>query len=128
MVLNIENSAKSPKITAKKPLLAYQKQRLELAIDEISTPIFSIKTPMATPEIPYTIPKLVKGKRVTTVPKGSTLAKEEAKQSWYVEFFFNNAETDRMMRFRPTKNLNRLKHPKEKLKQFTRLCEAYNIA
>ncbi len=75
---------------------------------------------MATPEIPYTIPKLVKGKRVTTVPKGPW-AKEEVKQSWYVEFFFHNAETDRMMRFRPAKNLNRLKDPKEKLKQFTRL-------
>ncbi|HMI01256.1 MAG TPA: site-specific integrase [Pedobacter sp.] len=83
---------------------------------------------MATPEIPYTIPKLVKGKRVTTVPKGSTWAKEEAKQNWYVEFFFHNAETDKMERFRPTKNLNRLKDPKEKLMQFTRLCEAYKIA
>ncbi|RZJ89143.1 MAG: hypothetical protein EOO20_11745 [Chryseobacterium sp.] len=83
---------------------------------------------MATPEIPYTIPKLVKGKRVTTVPKGSTWAKEEAKQNWYVEFFFHNAETDKMERFRPTKNLNRLKDPKEKLFQFTKLCEAYKIA
>ena len=45
-----------------------------------------------------------------------------------VEFFFHNAETDRMERFRPTKNLNRLKDPKEKLAQFTRLCEAYKIA
>jgi hypothetical protein len=55
---------------------------------------------MATPEIPYTIPKLVKGKRITTVPKGSTWAKEEAKQNWYVEFFFHNPETDKMERFR----------------------------
>jgi len=83
---------------------------------------------MAVPDIPYTIPKLVKGKRVTTVPKGSTWAKEEAKQNWYVEFFFHNAETYKMERFRPTKNLNRLKDPKEKLKQFTRLCDAYKIA
>jgi len=83
---------------------------------------------MAAPEIPYTVPKLVKGKRITTVPKGSTWAKEEAKQNWYVEFFFHNPETDKMERFRPTKNLNRLKDPKEKLKQFTRLCDAYKIA
>ncbi|RZK27230.1 MAG: hypothetical protein EOO43_00300 [Flavobacterium sp.] len=83
---------------------------------------------MATPELPYTVPRLVKGKRVTTVPKGSTWAKEEAKQSWYVEFFFHNAEMGKMERFRPTKNLNRLKDPKEKLFQFSKLCEAYKIA
>ena len=83
---------------------------------------------MATPEIPYTIPKLIKGKRITTVPKGSTWVKEEAKQSWYIEFLFHNAESDKMERFRPTKNLNRLKVPKEKLIQFTKLCEAYKIA
>lgn len=133
-------------MTDKKPHLEHQKQLLELAIDEISTPIFSTNTYnssdnqrfsrlsdvnsaktqpqflsldyMAAPEIPYTVPKLVKGKRVTTVPKGSTWAKEEAKQNWYVEFFFHNPETDKMERFRPTKNLNRLKDPKEKLKQF----------
>jgi integrase len=83
---------------------------------------------MAAPEIPFTIPKLVKGKRVTTVPKGSTWAKEEAKQHWYVEFFFHNPETDKMVRFRPTKNLNRIKDPKEKLKHFTNMCKAYHDA
>jgi hypothetical protein len=42
---------------------------------------------MATPEIQYTIPKVVKGKKVKGVPKGSTKAKEEANQNWYVDFF-----------------------------------------
>ena len=83
---------------------------------------------MPTPQIPYTIPRLVKGKRVTDLPKGSTWAREEAKQNWYVEFFYHNPQTDRMDRFRFTKNLNRLKDAKEKLSQFNRLCEAYKIA
>jgi hypothetical protein len=83
---------------------------------------------MAIPELPYTLPKLVKGKRITSVPKGSTWAKEEAKQNWYVEFFFHNPQTEKMERFRPTKNLNRIKDPKEKLKHFNNLCEAYKVA
>ncbi|MBC7387618.1 MAG: site-specific integrase [Opitutaceae bacterium] len=102
--------------------------RLSDAYSAKSQPQFLSLDYMATPDIPYTIPKLIKGKRITTVPKGSTWVKEEAKQSWYIEFFFHNAESDKMERFRPTKNLNRLKVPKEKLIQFTKLCEAYKIA
>ena len=59
---------------------------------------------MATPELPYTVPRLVKGKKIVSVPKGSTKAKEEALQNWYVEFFFHNPQTNQMERFRPTKN------------------------
>jgi integrase len=83
---------------------------------------------MATPEIPYTIPKVVKGKKVEVVPKGSTKAKEEANQNWYVEFFFHNPKTGKMDRFRPTKGLNRIKDPKEKLNSFTELCSTYKDA
>jgi len=83
---------------------------------------------MAIPELPYTVPRLVKGKRIESVPKGSSFAKEEALQNWYIEFFFHNAETGQMDRFRPTKNLNRIKDPREKLKHFSNLCEAYKVA
>ena len=83
---------------------------------------------MATPKLPYTIPKLVKGTRVTVLPKGSTWAKEEAKQNWYIEFFYLNPVTEKMERFRPTRNLNRIKDPKDKLSHFTKLCEAYKVA
>ena len=83
---------------------------------------------MAIPELPYTLPRLVKGKRIVSVPKGSTYAKEEARQNWYIEFFFHNAETGQMERFRPTKNLNRIKDPREKLKHFSNLCQAYKVA
>lgn len=83
---------------------------------------------MATPELPYTVPRLVKGKKIESVPKGSTKANEEAKQNWYIEFFFHNPESGKMDRFRPTKNLNRIKDPKEKLKHFNNLCEAYKAA
>ena len=83
---------------------------------------------MAIPELPYTLPRLVKGKRIISVPKGSTYAKEEARQNWYIEFFFHNAETGQMERFRPTKNLNRIKSPREKLKHFSNLCQAYKVA
>ena len=83
---------------------------------------------MAIPELPYTLPRLVKGKRIVSVPKGSTYAKEEARQNWYIEFFFHNAETGQMERFRPTKSLNRIRDPREKLKHFSNLCEAYKVA
>jgi len=83
---------------------------------------------MTAPELHYTIPRLFKGKKIESVPKGSTRAKEEALQNWYVEFFFHNPQTGQMERFRPTKNLNRIKDPSEKLKHFTKLCSAYTEA
>jgi hypothetical protein len=36
---------------------------------------------MAIPELPYISPRLVKGKRIESVPKCNTLAKEEARQN-----------------------------------------------
>jgi integrase len=83
---------------------------------------------MKTAEITYTPPKLVKGKKIDFVPKGSTKAKEEAKQSWYVQFFFYDPETRNMERFRFSKNLNRIKDPKEKQSLFTELLETYTEA
>ncbi len=38
---------------------------------------------MESAEITYTTPRLFKGKAIDFVPKGSTKAKEEAKQSWH---------------------------------------------
>ena len=43
---------------------------------------------MEIPELPYTLPRVVRGKAITNVPTGSTMEKEAAKQSWYIEFFF----------------------------------------
>lgn len=83
---------------------------------------------MNAPELHYTIPRLFKGKKIESVPKGSTRAKEEALQNWYVEFFFHNSQTGQMKRFRPTKSLNRINDPAVKLKHFTKLCTAYTEA
>ncbi|KQR65353.1 site-specific integrase [Pedobacter sp. Leaf176] len=83
---------------------------------------------MEIPELPYTVPRLVKGRNITRVPAGSTLEKEVAKQSWYIEFFYHNAQKERMERIRVTRKLNRIKDPREKLRNFNHLCEAYRIA
>lgn len=83
---------------------------------------------MTLPEIPYTTPKIVKGKQLKTDVKGVQRARLEAEQNWYVEFFFHNPKTGKMERFRPTKGLNRIKEPKEKLAAFTDLCFAYKTA
>jgi hypothetical protein len=39
-------------------------------------------------EITCVTPRLVKGKNVELIPKGSTKAKEIAKENWFGEFFF----------------------------------------
>ncbi|MBC6112348.1 site-specific integrase [Pedobacter sp. CCM 8938] len=83
---------------------------------------------MDIPELPYTIPRLIKGRVITKIPAGTTLEKEIAKQRWYIEFFFHNALKERMERIRVTRNLNRIKDPREKLRNFNHLCEAYHIA
>lgn len=64
---------------------------------------------MDIPELPYTLPRIVKGRAVIKVPTGSTMEKEVAKQSWYVEFFFHNSVEERMERIRVTRKLNRIK-------------------
>jgi len=56
----------------------------------------------------YTTPKLKKGKQITHVPKGSSKAKEEAKQMWYIEYFFNGKQV------RVKKGLNRIDDHVEK--------------
>jgi len=83
---------------------------------------------MEIPELPYTVPRVVKGRNLTRIPVGRTLEKEVAKQSWYVEFFFHNAAEDWMDRISVTRNLNRIKDPRQKLRNFNNLCEAYRIA
>jgi hypothetical protein len=83
---------------------------------------------MESAEVAYTTPRLFKGKTIDLVPKGSTKAKEEAKQSWYVDFFFYNPGLGEMERFRFNKNLNRIKVPKEKLNLFTELLDTYKNA
>jgi hypothetical protein len=41
---------------------------------------------MTAPELHCTIPRLYKGKKIESVPKCSTRAKEKALQNWYVDF------------------------------------------
>ncbi|MDQ0640174.1 hypothetical protein QF042_003739 [Pedobacter sp. W3I1] len=57
---------------------------------------------MEIPELPYTVPRVVKGRVIKKVPAGSTMEKEAAKQSWYVEFFFHNSvrflDTDKVIK------------------------------
>lgn len=40
----------------------------------------------------YTEPKLNKAKEVTLIPKGSTKAKEQAKNEWYISYSFNKKQ------------------------------------
>ncbi|TCD00744.1 hypothetical protein EZ449_19785 [Pedobacter frigidisoli] len=83
---------------------------------------------MEIPVLPYTVPRVVKGRAINKVPAGSSMEKEVAKQSWYIEFFFHNATEERMERIRVTRKLNRIKDPRQKLRNFNNLCEAYKIA
>ncbi|RZA02874.1 MAG: site-specific integrase [Sphingobacteriaceae bacterium] len=75
--------------------------------------------------LPYSIPVIKKGKTIKTIPKGSTKLHEQAKQLWHIEFFFFNEATGKNERLRITNGLNRIKDPKEKLKQFEALQLAY---
>ncbi|WP_316826218.1 site-specific integrase [Pedobacter miscanthi] len=52
----------------------------------------------------YTTPVLKKGKLIEKAEKGSSIAKDQAKQSWYFEYYFNGKQ----VRVRPD-NLNRIK-------------------
>ena len=59
----------------------------------------------------YTTPKLVKGKVPEFIPKGSTLEKEMAKNTWYINYSFNGKQ------IRIKEDLNRIKDPKAKAYQ-----------
>jgi integrase len=59
----------------------------------------------------YTIPCIYKGKKPIKIPNGSTLAKEWAKNDWYINFSFNGKQ------YRIKGDLNRIKDHKEKLYQ-----------
>ncbi|WP_421942564.1 tyrosine-type recombinase/integrase [Pedobacter sp.] len=78
---------------------------------------------MEIPELPYTLPRIVKTKSAQKLNTGSNSISR-----WYVEFFYFDATTEKMERFRFTKNLNRLHDLKEKQKHFNNLREAYKIA
>jgi integrase len=66
----------------------------------------------------YTLPKLVKGKKPSMVPKGSTLEKEWAKNTWYVNYTHNGKQ------YRVKGELNRIKDHKEKIYQAEVLLES----
>ncbi|WP_449436187.1 hypothetical protein [Pedobacter steynii] len=66
-----------------------------------------------------------KGKQVTYVPKGSNKLIEQAKQTWFVEFYYLNPITKKDVRIRITNNLNRIKDPLEKSAGFEELLNTY---
>ena len=57
----------------------------------------------------YTTPVIKKGKLIKKAVKGSSIAKDQAKQTWYLEYYFNGKE----VRVRPD-NLNRIKDHNDK--------------
>ena len=59
----------------------------------------------------YTLPRIVKGKKPTQIPKGSSLEKEWAKNVWYVNFTFNGKQ------YRIKEGINRIKDYREKIYQ-----------
>ena len=66
----------------------------------------------------YTTPTLYKGKAITSVPKGSTKLKEQAKNTWYINYTYEGKQ------FRIKDNLNRIKDPIEKERQANILLES----
>jgi integrase len=56
----------------------------------------------------YTEPKLNKGKKPTSIPKGSTLKCEWAKNVWYVHYSYNGKQ------YKVKEGLNRIKEPDDK--------------
>jgi integrase len=57
----------------------------------------------------HTKPYIFKGKKPIKIPKGSSLEKEWAKNTWYINYTFNGKQ------YRIKDNLNRIKDYKEKL-------------
>jgi integrase len=56
----------------------------------------------------HTLPRLVKGKKPTMIPRGSTLEKEWAKNKWYINYSYNGKQ------YRTKGEMNRKKDHKEK--------------
>jgi len=66
----------------------------------------------------YTTPTLYTGKAITSVPKGSTKLKEQAKNIWYINYTYEGKQ------FRVKDNLNRIKDPIEKEREANILLES----
>lgn len=69
----------------------------------------------------HTEPRLNKGKKPTHIPKGSTLEKEWAKNSWYINYSYNGKQ------YRIKENLNRISDPSVKLRTAKLMIEALNL-
>ena len=80
---------------------------------------------MAVDISPYSIPVIKKGKPIKLVPVDSTKQKEEAKQTWQVEYYFFNEASGKKERIRVNNGFNRIKNPVEKLNQFEILRQSY---
>lgn len=72
----------------------------------------------------YTNPEIKRGNPVTEIPKGSTLKKEQAKQTWYVSFHAYDPLSKTMKRKRMTGDINREKDPDQKEERAQILCES----
>ena len=79
----------------------------------------------------YRLPKIYKGPEIKSVPKGSTKAKEQAKQTWVIRYYVLNPSTGNLELQRITENLNYEKDPDKKLaiansivKSYTKLLES----
>jgi len=66
----------------------------------------------------YTKPTLYTGKAITSVPKGSTKLKEQAKNIWYINYTYEGKQ------FRVKDNINRIKDPVEKEREANILLES----
>ena len=69
----------------------------------------------------YTEPKLNKGKKPLNIPKGSSLEKEWAKNSWYINYSYDGKQ------YRIKENLNRISDPKLKLARAQLMIKALNL-
>jgi integrase len=67
---------------------------------------------------PFTMPVLRKGKEPTHIPTGGKKINLVAENKWCVEFHFYNQSQDKMVRFRLSNQLNRIKKYKAKLSAF----------
>jgi integrase len=66
----------------------------------------------------YTKPTLYTGKTITSVPKGSTKLKEQAKNIWYINYSYEGKQ------IRVKDNINRIKDPVEKEREANILLES----
>jgi integrase len=79
---------------------------------------------ISSSKIPVTTPFINTGKQPTRIPRGSSKLRELAKNRWYIEFYFPDDKSGKMVRIRLSKQLNRIKDYQEKLDAFSHLLNS----